>query len=416
MALLIGLGQLPAQSQINGYNKMLRMRARLKDIYVNLDGLFKRTEQEIPNAIYMRIDEGVTRGTNNITVTMKLPLTGAVVPGNGRLTGTEEQPNTKAATIYRNNYKKAVVVEDYGTRNLDQVDYGLYKQHIKDLGTWSQQYEGLEIRQAYVERYGFSLRFGDTAAQCVPEWNPNIYVAGATDANQPVYDNNLATYTNNIVNSILSAGGGALTPTAAQTATFRMFNKIAINALDRKLFPLDIAGEDAYILTVSELQASIINDATYNATGGWGAQWYAINRLPEKVQNWYGILGAFKAPSGCTIYVTVDPKLPTLLPTGSAEPFSLTAGYVWPGDVDLRNRANPNTRDCSILHGKSGITNWEPEKMHFVQQDDDYYRIMGHGIAGVRGIQQVQFDQQNPNATSREYYGSMLVILARPQY
>jgi len=41
---------------------------------------------------------------------------------------------------------------------------------------------------------------------------------------------------------------------------------------------------------------------------------------------------------------------------------------------------------------------------------------MGHGIAGVRGIQQVHFNQQNPLATEVEYYGSMLVIMARPAY
>ena len=240
------------------------------------------------------------------------------------------------------------------------------------------------------------------------------YVAGAADADQPDYDANLATYTNNIVAAIMASGGNSLTPVAAQTATFRMFNKVAIEAMDRKIWPLDIAGEDAYILTVSPLQASVINDATYNATGGWASQWYAVNRLPEKTQMWYGILGAFKAPSGCTIYVTVDPRLASLLPTGSAEPFSLTAGYVWPGGVDRRNYANPNTRDASILHGKAGITNWEPEQMHFVTQDDDYARIMGHGIAGVRGLQQVQFDQVNPNSATREYYGSMIVVLARP--
>lgn len=416
MATLAGSPQLPAASRIAGYNRVLRARATLKDIYTNHTGLFKRTEMGMPNAIYMKVDEGQTRGTNNITITMKLPLTGAVVRGNRRLSGTEEDPNTVTAHVYRNQYKKAVKGEEYGVRYLDQVDYGLFQQHVRDLGAWAREYEGLEIRMAYLERYGHTLQDGDTQAVCVPEWTPHIFVQGAADLQQPAFDPNGVIYTNNIVNAILNANGGALTPQAqAHGITFRMLNKLAEMAMDEFIIPLQIGGQDAYILTISPRAAAMFTDPTW-VTNNLGSQWTDYNRLSDKVQNWYGVIGKFMSSSGADIYIVVDPRCPTVLPSGSAEPFSLRAGYVWPGDVDLRNLANPATRDVYTLHGRAGICNWEPEKMHFVSQDDDYGRILGDGLAGVRGIMQVQYDSENPDATTREYYGSISVIAGRPVY
>lgn len=419
MTTILGQAALPAQSQVASFDKMLRFRSRLKDIYVNLDGLYKRTEREIPNAIYMKVDEG-TQGTNNITITMKLPLTGAVVRGNNRLGGTEEQPNTKAVTLYRNNYKKAVSTEEYGVRHLDQIDYGLYKQHVKDLSPWAQQNHGLDIRMAFLRRYSFNLLAGDTVNVCIPEWNPHFYVQGASDVQQPAYNSNDALYTNNIVNAILNAGGGSLAPTIGQAISFRALNKIAEKALDEKLYTLDIEGSDAYILVLSPLQAQILTDPTWvNATGGLtsgGGVWMQTSALPDKVQQWYNIIGCFRSSIGVNIYCVVDPKCPTLLPSGTAEPFSLADNYVWPGDVDLRNKNAINMRDACYLLARAALVAWEPEKLHFVKQDDDYYRIMGHGVAGVRGIQLPIYDQQNPNATSREYYGGMVCVFARPAY
>jgi len=414
MALIADMAPLPAQSQIAGFDKTLRARATIKDIFVNLQGLFDRTEQTIPNAIYMKVD-GTSPGTNNVTITMKLPLIEPAVLGNTRLTGNEEEPSTKAATIYRNNYKKAVVVEDYGVRKLDQQDYGLYKKHIKDLGLWASQFEGYEIRHALLERYSSNLAVGDTSASCVPEWHPHMYVQGATDAQQPTYSTDLTTYTNNIVGAIVNASDASFTASAAQAMTFRMMNKLAEKALDEKIFPLQIGGNDAYILTVSTLQAQIFSDPLWSANTG-GAVWVGYNRLSEKTQNWYNVLGCFKSSIGVDIYVVVDHKCPTVRPGGSAGAYTLVAGYMKPGDVDDRNRSNAVTRDVGFLLGKTALCKWEPEPLHFVKQDDDYFRVMGHGIAGVRGIQQVHFDQQTPAAGSMEYYGSIGVIFARPTY
>lgn len=412
---ILALNQLEAQALITGYSKELQSRAHLKDIYVNLPpGIFRRTEQEISNAIYSTMPDDALDGANSARVTMDLPLQGPPILGNRRMTGTEEAPTTKSGTVYRNNYKKAVRVMEYGVRKLDQQSYGLYKKHISKLGFWAQEYKGLDLRSSYVQRYGMTLWNGDTINQCIPFWHPHIYVQGASNANQPVYSPNLATYTNSIVNAMISAGGGSLNPTVNQTMDFRLLHRLCLRAMDLLIKPLDIEGQDAYILSVSPEQAAMFSDPTWTTVNG-GSLWMQSNRLSEKIQNWYGILGKFKGPIGADIYLVTDHRCPTLLPGGTAEPYSLTAGYYWPGGVDQRNRSNPWARDACILWGKSGLFEWEPEKLHFVEQDEDYAQIMGHGIAGVRGFQQIHFDQLNPNATSKEYYGSILVPCARIQ-
>ena len=166
---------------------------------------------------------------------------------------------------------------------------------------------------------------------------------------------------------------------------------------------------------VSELQSTIFADPTWSANTG-GAVWIQRNELPDRIQKWHGIIGKFEGTIGADIYVVTDPKCPTLIPSGTAAPFGLRSGYVWMGDVDRRQRNNPNVRDACFLLGQAAVAKWDAEPLHFITQDDDYDKIEGHGVAGVRGIQRVEFDQQSPDATSREYYGSLVVVMARPNY
>jgi hypothetical protein len=402
---------LPAASRMTGYDKKLQMRAVLKDIYVNLPGLYSRTEQSIPNAIYMKVDEVQNQSANKINITMKLPITGSVVTGNSRLIGNEVAPQTKSGTLYRNNYKFAVRTETYNTRKLDQQYLGLFDQHVKDLGTHSMQHKGKQIRQAVMKRYPNDMIAGDLLVEGISQaWNPHVFVQGATDANQPDYDSTNQDFINNIVTSLESVSG-SFAQNQAGAANFRMLNKIALRALDKKLWPLDIEGNDAFILAISPLSASIYTDPVLSSSHG--AVWTAYNRLSDKIQNWYGVIGKFKTSIGCDIYVVVDPKCPTVMPGGSSAPFTLTPGFVDEGDVDNRNLSNTKTRDCGFLLGKGALVEWEPEKLHMVKHMDDYDRILGTGYAGTRGIQLLTFDQASPTDTSIEYYGSMLCIMNR---
>lgn len=405
-----GLSQLPAASRMTAYDKKLQMRATLKDIFVNLPGLFSRNDQAIPNGIYIKVDELSNSSANKINVTMKLPLTGSVVTGNSRLLGNEVAPTTKAGTLYRNNYKYAVRTEKWNTRKLDQQYIGVYDQHVRDLGTHAAQFHGKQIRQALLKRYPNDMIAGDLMGEISQLWNPHVFVQGLADSEQPSYDSTNQDYINNIADAMYAVTN-SWTQSQAGAANFRMLNKIALRALDKKLMPLEIEGNDAFILTISPLSASIYTDPVL--TGSHGAVWTSFNRLSDKVQNWYGVIGKFKTSIGCDIYVTVDPKCPTVLPGGSAAPWTLTPGFMDEGDVDNRNLSNTKTRDVGILLGKGALAEWEPEKLHMVKHEDDYGRILGTGYAGVRGVQMLTFDAATATDTSLEYYGSMLCIMHR---
>ena len=198
-----------------------------------------------------------------------------------------------------------------------------------------------------------------------------------------------------------------------------MLNKIALRALQKKLMPIEIGGNEAFVLVLSPLQASIFNDPTLSTAGStqsMGSVWTDYNRLSEKVQNWYGVLGKFMSTIGVDIYVTVDPKCPVVEPGGSAAPFTLTPRYVIEGDIDNRQNTTATetkNKDVGILLGKGAVVEWEPEKLHMVKHEDDYGRILGTGYAGTRGIQRLEFDAATATDTSIEYYGSMLCFMDR---
>jgi len=412
---------LPAGSRLTGYDKKLRIRAQLTDIYVNLTGLYRRSGQAIPNAIYMTLDEMGQASNEKITVTMKLPLSGGVITGNRRLLGNEVAPTTKNGSVYRNNYKFAVRTETYNTRELDQRAYGLFDMHVKDLGTHAAQFEGYQIRQAIIKKYPQDMIDGDLAGVISQQWNPNVFVAGATDANQPSYDTDNQNFINNIVASMYSVGG-ELDNVQAGAPTFRMMNKIALSALNKKLMPLEIEGQQAFVLVVSPQGASMFADPTMGGSGAttsMGQVWVDFNRLSEKVQNWYGIIGKFVSSIGVCLYVVVDVKCPSCEPGGSSAPYTLTPRYMIEGDIDNRQNTTSGetkNKDVGVLLGKGALVKWEPEKLHMVKHEDDYGRILGTGYAGVRGVQRLEFDATTATNTSREYYGSMLVFMDRYTY
>jgi hypothetical protein len=95
----------------------------------------------------------------------------------------------------------------------------------------------------------------------------------------------------------------------------------------------------------------------------------------------------------------------------------MTAHYMWPTDTDDRHLDDPLIRDASILHGKAGVVNWEPEALHYISDNYDFGVRNGYGYAGVRGIQQLQFDNapQDPTGVAREYWGSAVVVLGRTE-
>jgi len=177
-----------------------------------------------------------------------------------------------------------------------------------------------------------------------------------------------------------------------------------------------IGGNQAFVLTISQLQAARFSNPNFVDT--LGNRYTRTNNIEsEEVQNWYGLLGKWMSAAGADVYIVRDDRLATLIPSGTAEPFGLTAGYMWPTANDQRQLDNPLTRDASILHGAGALYLMEPEKLHMISQDWDYNVRNGVGYAGVRGYQHLQFDTTpvDPTGAQREYFGSVLCVLGRAE-
>jgi hypothetical protein len=406
---------LDANSMRVGYDKMLRKRSLPEDIYTALSGLTKPStdSRSIPSAIYMTIQGEALNGSNSAVVTMKKPLSTAGVFGNAVAIGNEEQPTTKSFRVYRNNCRKVISTPGYGVRKLDAEYLRLYPEHINDLSTWNKEQEGLEIRSAFLQQWGYSLTFGDTAALCAQNWNPNIFVCGLPIRScSPVYSSNVATYTTNIVNTITAAGGGSILPTVNQTLNQPNLSNLSNFALERRITPLSIPGlpgGKGYVLTISERQAAFISDPSWSQRNLGSL--IRRDQLPAPTANWPGVIGSYK-----DLLLVMDVRQPTLNPTGSSAPFGLSAGYDWPGDIDQRYRDDRDVCDTAFLHGANSIFKWEPEKLHHITQEDDYAKVVGHGTARVWGHRIPIYDQQVPNMGSYEYFGGVCVICRLPDY
>jgi hypothetical protein len=408
---------------VRKFSRKLRRRAILKDIYApgvgaaGEDIIFKRQEISIPNGIYTKISPEDTSGANNVRIALKMDMDGDILRGNTVALGREVRPEVKSGDIFRANYRFVAQDEPgYGENRLDAEWYQLYQEHVKDLAPHAEAELGLEIRQAFVETFGWNLWVKNT---CTPRWSRHFYVAGINSIyNQPNFHPDLATYTNRIVNAMntASGGNGLFAQTAAQMLNGKVMDDLARYAILRKLWPLYVDGKQAYILTISPLQAARFSNPRFTDT--LGDRWASVSRFQnDTAQHWLGMLGKWVSAAGVTIYVVIDYRLPTLIPTGTSEPWGLRAGYVWPQQRDLRELENPLVRDASILHGSGGVVNWEPEKMHFIVQDWDYGVRLGKGYAGVRGVQQLQYDSTpvDPTGRGREYFGSCVVVLGRDE-
>jgi hypothetical protein len=315
-------------------------------------------------------------------------------------------------TIYRNNLRKVVATPGYGKRKLDQDAYGLFEQHVDDLAEFAKEHEGLEIRQAETEKFGETLRHGDTQAVCVPHWNRNIFVSGnPLRTCRPAYSTNLATYTQNLVAAVLAAGGGAITPTVGQTLNQPNLSNASNFALQQRIARLNIPGlpgGKGFILKASELQFTYLGDPAWSQRN-LGSLYIQRTQLPEKVMNWPGVMGAYK-----DFLLVCDPRQPTITVGGSSAPYTLSAGYMWPGDVDLRGRDDANVLDTFNILGMGAVWSWYPEKLHHIQQVDDYGAIVGHGTALVRGVGEGVYTDEN--GANEEQFTSVLGICRLPDY
>jgi len=406
---ILGINRLAARSIVRGYDLKLQMRTVIRDIYTYAEGIYNRKNQSFPEGT---IKGKVKDSSNTVTtITMKGLISLPGVGGQTALRGTEERPTTFDVFCYQANWRKAIPIPGYGSRKMEADKYKLYETHEKQLGSqWEPEEHGYAIREGILERYDHNMvnPASDCAAACVQWWHPNMFIPTNGPYGQPAFNRNRATHTNTICASLIATGGfGQL---AARTATAPVLEDISNWALNpRRLRPLSIPGMPTgkgFVCTVSEIQAGFMSNPTYSALN-MGSQWISYSQLNDKLIMWPGVIGRYN-----NLLIVVDDRQPTLIPGGSAPPFSLTAGYMVWGNRDLRQRTNPNVKDTMFIHGESSFIEVEGEPVHWLDDVQDYGFNKGIGIGGVRGCQRADF--LDPNSTAIVQEGGGVAILDFP--
>lgn len=377
---VVAVPRLAQRSRVIGFDTRLQAFSNLADIYTDLAGLYNRKNEAFPkDAIRMKVtDQDKSVGT----ITIKEGLSQPGVYGNDPATGSEESAVTHSLNTYQNNYRKVINKPGYGLRKLEADNYKLYEQHESDVGPWAKEEHGYSIRKALVERVSPNLLVGDTAGLIDPWWNPNVFIPsiGALPSAHPQFDRDRAVHTQNICEALIATGGFGQLPVRMLSAP--VLDDLSNYALAQRIRPLKIPGlptGEGYVVTVSEIQAALISNATWS-TNNLGALFVAKAALPDVVQKWRGVIGAYN-----NLLLVVDPRMPTLLPSGSAGAWGLQAGYVVWNSTDMRHRGQPFCKDLAILHGAGAFLEVEGEKVHWIKDDRDYEFHKGLGIAGVRG-------------------------------
>ena len=403
-------------SLIRGYDKELRTKAVLDDIYEQLSGLYLLDRKSIPrDALRLKVNAQAKAESNNITITMRLHIQGGGVYDPNVLIGTEVRPVTRSLVIRKNIVRKAVTSPGYGPDEEDARPYGLYKDWIDGLALWNKEHHGWSIRQSLLEQFGESLVHGRTLAASPRNWSPNMLVAGLGRINMQVnYNVNRAAYTTSLVNRILLSGGGTMNPLVTQTLNqpnLSNANLLALNNRIAKLAIPGLPGNGGWVLTISEIQNVYLGDPAWSARN-LGTEWSNVTQLNEKVQGWSGITGKYK-----NFIIVQDERQPTLKISGTSPPFGLSAGYVLMGDVDNRGRDDLWTRDTAFILGNACVVDWNSMPLRHVTQDDDYKMVMGHGTAVVEGISMPIFGgPEGLTGANLEQYSSMVMVLSMPEY
>lgn len=406
MAGLIPINRLARNSRVVTFDTRLQARANVADIYTFKTGIYNRKNKSWPeDAIKMTVKDQLT---SKGVITLLENLQDPGVYGQTQALGTEEDARTKDFKVYQNNYRKVINKPGYGIRELEAANYKLYDELTDNLGLWNKEEHGYAIRKCLLERYSPNLLVGDTAGVCIPWWNPNMFIPTEGINNQPVFSQNRATHTNNIVQSLINTGGLAQFP--QRTLTAPVLEDLSNWALTpRRLVPLKLPYLPTgmgFVLTVSEIQEAYLSNPTF-VNNNLGSLWIARERMHDEMQKWPGIVGCYN-----NIVIICDPRAAEVLPGGSAVPFTMRAGYMLWDSRDARFRGQPFVKDVATLHGAAAFCEVEGQKLQWIADDHDYKFHLGLGTAGVRGDQIPIYIDENDGSIVQQT--SAIVLLDMP--
>lgn len=374
------------------WDTKLYQESMFRDVFSKLRTVFDRTSNvDLPmNTLVFQLDAEANNSYRTATLGFCNALQGT--PREGDLQnqlGFEETFREKSMNIYFNEFSHAVSLYNYGIHFHDQKPYNVNMAlATTKLAAYMEELGGLYYRQALLQRYSRNLTRSPVSTTQV--WNPNWYVKNVSDANQPAYSTTLQTHTDNIANALIAAGTGANATLDARFLT-ALHHRATVNRWE----PLMINGKKRFILTIPSSQKFHVHDL--DRSDSLASYWTSVARMNEMDKaNFPDLLGEW-----INILLVEDERAPTLTISGSATPYTLTPGYVHPGNNDQRD-TSVGARDIGFLLGAAPIIDWYPQKIHHRYDDYNYQKWEGKGAFGMRGVQLRMYDSATATSTSWE--------------
>lgn len=407
---------LEQNQQIRIFNRKLRMEPALFDIFSYSSATIKSTDKNraISNAIYLKLEPGSGDG-RFVNVPMIQDLTGEPVEGTTTSqVGRERRLNTKYAEAFSTDVSQAVTLEEYGLEALTKAPYQINEQAVKQLGKYKAEIMGRYHRHCLLESYSYNLN--NTPHNLALMFTPNIFVSGATFAQQPRFANEpqrvgttvgvsppAATWANTIATNLINNGGAP--------ATIRTLLQIEEYVSTHKYIPaLEVGGRGRYPFLVPSNQCTYLKDPTVQ--GSMGDVFVERSSLSEEEMNFPNVLGRVGR-----LLILEDERYPTLSVTGSAGNYGLTAQYRAPGrgiGSDPRDHTM-NGYDVGFVLGPECIIDKTDEDWHLEFQWEEYDKYYATGIFATLGMSMPLYKNGSiANATNVQQDSSCAVIFGKP--
>ena len=370
---------------------------------------------DLPNTIYLKLDAKVNDGrTVKIPLIKELseaPTLGSL--GDQRL--NEEDWIMKHFRMEYTDISHATTNMKYGIEAITKAPYKIFEYRTTGLGKYFKQYFGKMRRQALLEQHSENL--GEAPHFLTDAWSPNWYVPNVINANQPSYNTNYATHTNNIVTALNEQGTGQ---NAAGTVVY--FERLEEWARTEAFInPIEFGdGGDGYVVLIPTPNARWMKNPT-TGLPTLGPIWRDAQAFSQEIRFMYpGLLGQLGG-----LRFVEDPRYPTLTLGGSASgtqrgaaAYTLTAQYrgmgrADDGSSDPRDKTG-NRRLVGFLLGKAALCKWMAEPFHWEWEYEQYDKYFGSGIFCSVGIKQPIYNPSTETNISWQQDSSIVLPFAPP--
>ena len=416
-ATLTGMGATALRQ--SAWDKALREDNTLDDVFNHLKASvdIKMTEMEIPNAVFLQF-ETPPQSTHTLTFSLTKPLSKAFQMGTGeQMLGNEEDLDLLHLSIRYNEIKKSVAHRGWGIDFNDLAWTGLY-------GTITPKFQ-----KAYAELRGRRIREGlmltiaeeltKAPVSLKQNFNQNIWIPNLALGDMPVWDvtdlTNTAgavdtlgfyptraysganSYVESIAAQMIEASGVAALSTA--TMNVNQLSSLELYVRTRLLLnSLTIGQKRGFVFLIpSDVGAYLTNPSE---SGSMGALWKDVSALSAEEQSVPGMLGRYRS-----LWFCEDDRSPTLTVGGSSGSYTLTPGFVQPGNNDDRNQSpwsavsgtSNYVFEVGFVIGAGAIAEWVVNPLAYAKEKTEYGQFQGKGSYTCGGIQLCRFDKDTPD-------------------